>query len=307
MKQRLVTVIGGSGFLGRHLVKQLCAEGYLVRVLCRDTVAAQFLKVSGNVGQVALEHVDATTPDAFKGKLNGSFAVVNLLGVLYQSGAQRFSTLHTKAAAAAATEATRIGVPHFVHVSALAVDKSRANYAKTKLAGEVAVKEAFPSATIVRPSLIIGPEDGFFQRFARMSLLAPALPLIGGGKTLFQPIMVSDVAHAICAAIITPDAAGNTYELAGPKTYSFRALLELMARITKRHVCLLNLPRPLAYVMGAFSELSPFAPPITRDQVRALATDNVASSGALQITDLGITPANIETVLPELLKRFIKE
>jgi len=306
MQYPLITVIGGSGFLGRHLVKQLCQEGYRVRVICRDIVAAQFLKVSGDVGQVALLHADITQKDALKGKLDGSFAVVYLPGILYQSGRQKFNAIHRDAAAKAAAEAARIGAERFVMVSAMKAEKSRAHYGKSKFAGEQAVKAAFPAATIMRPSLIIGPEDGFFQRFARMNLIAPGLPLIAGGRTKFQPIYVLDVAKAISAALREPASKGAIYELAGPKTYSFRELLNMMARITHRRVRFIYLPGFVAKFIGFFCELLPLPPQITRDQVRALSVDNVASDGALGLAALQVEPTAIEAVLPELLDRFIK-
>jgi len=212
-----------------------------------------------------------------------------------------------------AAKAKRAGASSFVHISALGVDRSTATtaYGRTKLAGEAAVREAFPGAAILRPSLIIGPEDGFFQRFGRMSLISPALPLIGGGKTLFQPVLVTDVAAAILASLKNTSARGKTIELAGPKTYSFRELMQLMGSITKRKSCLISLPTPLAKLqalgMEIVSKVTPFAPMLTRDQVKLLAHDNVATQGAPGFEALGLTPAAIESQLASYLARFIKE
>ena len=307
MHYPLVTVVGGSGFVGRHTVKALAAAGYRVRVLVRDTVGAEFLKTSATVGQIAIEYADITRPETLAGKFAGSDAVVNLVSILAESGRQKFDAINVGGAQAIAAEAKAAGAKQFIQISALGVAKATdTKYGATKLAGEEAVKTEFPTATILRPSLIIGPEDGFFQRFARMALIAPALPLIGGGKTKFQPVLVTDVAAAIVAALKNPDAAGKTYELAGHTVYSFRELLELMGRVINRRLCLVYLPRFAARLMaGAFS-LTPFPAPITADQVKLLAHDNVLSDGALTLANLGIKPASIEVALPTLLARFIK-
>ena len=206
MQQPLITVIGGSGFVGRYIVRQLCQKGYRVRVICRNPSKAEHLKPSGNIGQIAIERADVTKPETLEGKLDGSHAVIYLPGLLYQSGRQRFKRVHVDGARRAAAEAATAGAERFIFVSALAVDNAKSNYAKTKIAGEDAVREAFPNATVLRPSLVIGAEDGFFQRFARMNMVAPALPLIAGGKTRFQPVYVEDVAQAAVNAIACPNA-----------------------------------------------------------------------------------------------------
>lgn len=304
MSAPLISIIGGSGFVGRHIVRQLCQAGYRIRVLCRDTVRAEFLKVSGNVGQVAIQHLDITRPDSFSGALDGSYGVIYLPGLLYQSGRQRFKKVHTESPAALAAEAARIGAKHFIFMSALGVEASQSHYAKTKLAGEQAVTSAFDGATILRPSLIIGPEDGFFQRFARMNILAPALPLIDGGKTKFQPVYVNDVAQATLACLRDASTRSDIYELTGPETYSFRQLLELMGTVTHKKVRFISLPEPLAMLMGLMCEIMPFPPQITRDQVRNLRHDNIASGNHKTLASLHIQPTHIETLLPSLLKRF---
>jgi uncharacterized protein YbjT (DUF2867 family) len=302
----LVTIVGGSGFVGRHVVKLLAAEGYRIRVLTRDTYAADFLKTTATVGSIASEYADITRPQTLLGKFNGSDVVINLVSIRHESGRQKFKAINVDGAAAIAAEAKRAGVKTLIQISALGIEAARTTkYASTKLAGEEAVRANFPGAIFLRPSLIIGPEDNFFQRFARMALLLPALPLIGGGRTKFQPILVTDVAHAILAAIRIPEARGNMYELAGPQVYSFRALLELMASITKRKLRLVSIPSGIAKLKGLIFELLPFAPLITRDQVKLLAYDNV-SNGALTAADLGIAPAAIDSALPQYLARFVK-
>jgi uncharacterized protein YbjT (DUF2867 family) len=304
----LVAVVGGSGFVGRHVIKLLASKGYRLRILVRDCIEAEFLKTAATVGQIAIEHVDITRPETLSGKFQGCSAVVNLVSILYQSGRQKFDAINIAGARAIAEEAARAGVTSLVHISALGVEQSAAGtrYGRTKLAGEAAVRAAFPAATFLRPSLIIGPEDGFFQRFGRMSLMAPVLPLIGGGKTKFQPVLVTDVAAAVLAALTLPAARGATVELAGPKVYSFKELLQLMGRITKRKNCLVSLPTPLAKLQGLFFECLPMAPMITRDQVNLLAYDNVATPGAKGLEALGIPAADIEAVLPAYLTRFVK-
>ncbi len=308
MHYPLVTIVGGSGFVGRHVVKLLAAQGYRIRVLVRDCVAAEFLKTFGNPGQIAVEHVDITRPETLAGKCHGADAVISLVSILYESGRQRFDAINVAGAKAVAAEAKKAGATSFVHVSALGVEQSRdTRYGRTKLAGELAVREAFPEATILRPSLIIGPEDGFFQRFARMALVSPFLPLIRGGRTKFQPVLVTDVAAAIAASITNPDAMAQTLSLAGTKVYSFKELLQLMGRITKRKACLLPVPTVLAQLQGFVCELLPFKPMLTRDQVRLLAHDNVASAQAPGFAQLGIAPQPIEAALPHYLARYTKE
>ncbi len=304
----LITIVGGSGFVGRHVVKLLASEGYRIRVLVRDCVAADYLKTAGTPGQIVLEHADITRPQTLSGKLAGSDAVVNLVSIAYECGRQKFKSINVTGAAAIAAEAKKAGARAFVQISALGADTmTDTNYGKTKRAGEEAVRAAFPQATILRPSLIVGPEDHFFQRFARMSMIAPFLPLIGGGKTKFQPVLVTDVAKAILASIKLPEAAGNTYELTGPTVASMRGLLELMGRITRRKLCFLSIPSGIAKLKAFFFELLPFPPLLTRDQVALLRHDNIATAGAPGLAALGIHAGAIEDALPAYLSRFVKE
>lgn len=300
----LVTIVGGSGFVGRHTVRLFTAAGWRVRVLVRDTVKAQFLLTAGYPGSVVLEHADITRPQTLEGKFAGSYAVVNLAGVLYSKGRQKFDAVHVRGAQAVAEQAARAGATTFVQVSALGAGKSDAKYARSKLAGEEAVRAAFPSAAILRPSVVIGPEDGLFQRFARMSSLAPALPLVGGGHTNFQPLLVADLAQAIFTTASQPSLGGKTYELGGPEVFNFRQLMVLMRAITKRKFKLVTLPSPLASLFGFFNELLPTAPMITRDQVRLLKTHNVVSDGAEGFAALGIAPAPIQSALGDYLSRY---
>lgn len=303
----LVTVVGGSGFVGRHVVKALAAAGYRVRVLVRDTIAAEFLKTAGTPGQIAIEHADITRPATLEGKFAGSTAVINLVSILAEGGGQTFAAINIAGAKAVASATVQAGAKRFVQVSALGVDRATdTHYGNTKLAGEEAVAAVFKGATIVRPSLIIGPEDGFFQRFARMALVAPALPLIGSGKTKFQPVLVTDVAAALLAIVKNDATAGKTYELGGNDVYSFRELLEMMARITNRRPCLLNIPFFAARLLAGVFALTPLPSPITNDQVKSLMHDNIIAGNPLTLSDLGIKPASVEAALPPLLSRFIR-
>ena len=297
-----VTVFGGSGFIGRYLVKRLAAEGWVVRVAVRDPVAAAFLKPAGNVGQIVPLCCNQRDDGAVAAAVAGADAVVNLVGILYEFGGQRFEAIHSEGPARIGRAATAAGVVRYVQVSAIGADPSSPSlYARSKAAGEAGARAAFPGATIIRPSIVIGPEDGFFNRFARMAQLAPALPLIGGGRTRFQPTYVGDVADGLMAALRRGDSAGRTYELGGPRVYTFRELMELMLRIIDRKTCLVTLPFGLAEMLALVTQLAPI-PPLTRDQVLLLeAGDNVVTPGALGYADLGLQPQAIEAILPTYL------
>lgn len=308
----LITVVGGSGFVGRHIVKLLASKGYRLRVLVRDCVAAEFLKTAGYPGQIFLEHADITRPATLEGKFAGSDAVVSLVSILYQTGRQRFDSINVGGAKAVAEESARAGVKTLIHISAAGVEQAQDTaYGSTKIAGERAVREAFPNATILRPSLIIGPEDGFFQRFGRMSLISPFLPMIGGGKTIFEPVLVTDIAMAVYKCINLPQARGKTYELGGPEKLSFRAMLELMRTLTNRKPWLISLPFGVASFQAFFLELlsrvTPWPPVMTRDQVKLLKHNNLIHPNALSFRDLGLVPAAIDSQLPNYLTRFVKE
>ena len=238
---------------------------------------------------------------------------MNLVGILFQNGRQRFDAVQAGGAGAIAQLAAEAGVTRLVHVSAIGADpESDSLYARTKGEAEEAVKRFTPSASILRPSIVFGPEDDFFNKFAAMATLAPALPLIGGGRTRFQPVYVDDVADAICEALARPEAEGRTYELGGPRIYTFKELLELMLSETGRKRLLAPLPFPVASMIGAFGEIAgalPFVdPPLTRDQVRLLKNDNVVTDaeGVGTLADLGIAPRTVESVLPSYMVRYRK-
>ena len=302
--QRLATVFGGSGFIGRYAVRNLAREDWLVRAAVRRPDEALFLKTAGVVGQVTPVAANVRDRASVARALAGADTVINLVGILHEGGRQRFQAVQAEGARIIAEEAAKAGARHLIHISAIGADaNSDSAYARSKAEGEAAVRQAFPGATILRPSIVFGPEDGFFNRFAQMAMLSPALPLIGGGKTRFQPVYVGDVADAVMKAIASPDAAGRTYELAGPKVYSFAELMRLMLSEIGRKRLLVPLPFPVASLMGAVAQCLP-SPPLTADQVRLLKRDNVPSAGSAGLTDLGIAPTAVEAIIPTYLDRY---
>ena len=308
--QSLVTVFGGGGFVGRHTVRALAKQGHRIRVAVRRPHLIPELKVMGDVGQIELFQANIRDQGSIDRALQGATGVVNLVGVLYQTGRQTFQSLQADGARSLAISAAKAGVDRFVQVSAIGASAtSPAKYARAKAEGEAAVLKAVPTATVLRPSIVFGPEDDFFNRFAAMAAVAPALPLIGGGKTLFQPVYVADVAKAIMAARENPAHQGKTFELGGPSVYSFKRLLEIVRSETDRNPLLLPVPWALAELIGSIGDLqtviAPVIPPVlTTDQVRMLRDDNVVSKGALGLSDLGIESTPVESVVPDYLWRF---
>ncbi len=306
MADRIVTVVGGTGFLGRYVIRELAERGYIIRVLARDVEAHTEIKTFGDVGQIVIESADLSRPETLEGKLANSYAVVNLVGVLFERRKQNFALLHAQGPEKLAQMATACGAARFVQVSSLGVEKAiTSKYARTKLLGEKAAVAAFPDTTIIRPGVMFGPEDDFFNKFAWMATFSPILPLIGGGHTLFQPVYVADVARAIAQAVDDPATIGKIYELGGPETLSFKDILSFILEATGRHAMLMNLPFALASMKAFFWEFLP-TPILTRDQIRLLHYDNVVGNDALTFADLGIRPTGIDTVVPSYLQRFKK-
>jgi uncharacterized protein YbjT (DUF2867 family) len=304
MRNRRTAVLGGSGFVGRYVVKRLAARGDVVPVGCRHAEEAKFLRPMGDVGQVEPVNVAIDDEIVLPAFLAGSGAVVNCVGILRESGSQTFERVHHTGPARLARFAREAGVERLVHISAIGADpRSTSAYARTKAAGEAAVRDAFPTVTILRPSIIFGPEDQFFNRFAAMAIIAPALPLIGGGETRFQPVYVGDVADAVIKCLGDPATAGRTYELGGPKIYTFRELLELLLREIRRKRWFIDLPFGIAQVQARLMSILP-NPPLTPDQVELLKSDNIVSPGALNLASLGITSTPVEGILPTYLDRF---
>jgi uncharacterized protein YbjT (DUF2867 family) len=304
---KLVTVFGGSGFLGRHVVQALAKRGYRVRVACRRPHLAGHLQPLGNVGQIQPIQANLRVRWSVDRAVQGADHVVNLVGILYESGRQKFSTVQDLGARAVA-EAARSAGAGLTHVSALGADpKGEASYAKTKARGELAVLETVPDAVIYRPSIMFGPEDGFFNRFANMARYSPVLPLIGGGKTKFQPVYVGDVAEAIARSVDGKVKGGTIYELGGPRVMSFRQCMEQMLETIGRKRILATVPWWLARLQGSILGLLP-KPLLTTDQVTLLKTDNVVSAEAeaerRTLAALGIQGRSTAAILPTYLWRY---
>lgn len=312
MAANAITIFGGAGFIGRYVVQRLARRGWVIRVVQRYADDALFLKPMGAVGQITPVAANIRSDAAVAAAVAGADVVVNLVGILVERRGQRFDDIHAEGAGRVARAARAAGARGFVQMSAIGADAgSGAAYARSKAAGEAAVHAAFPGAAILRSSIVIGAEDDFFNRFARMARLAPVLPLIGGGATRFQPVYVGDVADALVRLIEDPATSGKTYELGGPRVYSFKELMELLLREIGRRRWLLPLPAGVAQLQAlAFEVLdrltlqSLLPPPLTRDQVRMLGHDNVVASGALGFAELGIAPTAIESVIPAYLARY---
>jgi|SRR5580700_9665594 uncharacterized protein YbjT (DUF2867 family) len=303
MDSKLVTIFGGSGFVGRQTVRALAKAGWRIRVAVRYPNMTFFLKPAGTVGQIAAIKCDVTDPDQVAAALAGADAVVNLAGILFPRG-QSFEDVHADGAGNVAEAAAKAGVKALVHVSAIGADsESHSHYAQTKAMGEARVRAAFPAATILRPSIIFGADDDFFNRFAGLARVWPVLPLIGGGKTRFQPVFVGDVAAAISTALSSEAARGKTYELGGPMTYSFKQLMEIVCEQTGRKRLLLPVPFGIAMLKAFFLQFAP-KPLLTPDQVKLLRHDNVVSPTAHTLADLGITANSVEAEVPSYLWRY---
>jgi uncharacterized protein YbjT (DUF2867 family) len=308
--ETLVTVYGGSGFLGRAVVRALCKRDYRIRVAVRRPELAGHLQPLGKVGQIHAVQANLRYPASVAAAMRGADIAVNLVGILAQSGAQTFDAVQAEGAGTVAKAAAAAGA-RMVHVSAIGADaNSTSRYARSKAAGEQAVHAAVPSATIFRPSVVFGPEDEFTNRFAALARISPALPLIGGGVTKLQPVYVGDVATAIADAVDGKAKAGSVYELGGPEVLSMREIMEIILSITERDRMLVSLPFGLAKLQALFLQFAPGAFKLTPDQVELLRSDNVVSNSArsagLTLEGLGIAPDSLEGVAPQYLWRFRK-
>jgi NADH dehydrogenase len=303
MEAKQITVFGGSGFLGRHAIRALAKAGWRIKVANRHPNRGFFLRPLGQVGQIGFVKCDVTEPDQIETALQGSQAAVYFPGLLAPRG-QSFEAVHATGAGYVAEAAARLGIRQLIHISAIGADsESESRYAQTKAEGEARVRAAFLTAVILRPSIVFGPEDQFFNKFAAMARMLPALPLIGGGHTRFQPVFVGDVATAIVAALNSPAAQGKTYELGGPTIYSFKELMQIVLRETGRSRLLVPLPFALASIKAFFLQFAP-NPLLTPDQVRLLRHDSVVAPTAFTLADLGILPTTVEAEVPAYLWRF---
>jgi uncharacterized protein YbjT (DUF2867 family) len=304
---KLVTVFGGSGFLGRHVVRALAKRGYRVRVAVRRPDLAIHLQPLGGVGQIQAVQANLRFRWSVDRAVEGAHHVVNLVGILHESGSQNFDSVQEFGARAIA-EAARAAKAGLTHVSAIGADKdSKSDYARTKGMAEAAVLETVKTAVILRPSIIFGPEDGFFNKFAAMARYSPVLPLIGGGETRFQPVYVGDVAEAIVRSVEGQVPGAKVYELGGSEVRSFKELMQETLTVTERKRILLPIPFWAAKIIGSVAGLLP-SPQLTRDQVILLESDNVVSDKAIKdgrtLEGLGITPRTMEAILPSYLWRF---
>lgn len=306
--QGLVTVFGGTGFVGRQVVRALAKRGYRVRAAARNEGAGYRLRMLGDVGQIEVMQANVRVRETVERALDGAQACINLVAVLYEHGRQGFDALHVDGARTIAQCAAARGIDRFVQVSAIGADANAASkYARTKAQGEAAVREIIPTATIVRPSIVFGPEDAFFNRFGHMAALSPVLPMIGA-DTRFQPVFVGDLGAAIAAAAVDGDAAGKTFEIGGPGVYTFRELMEIVKRETGRKVFLAPVPFAAAGLIGKLGDVQSklMAPVLTSDQVELLRHDNVPSEGAPGLGELGVSPTTLEAVVPTYLYRYRK-
>lgn len=306
---KLVTIFGGSGFVGRYIARRMAKEGWRVRVATRRPNEAMFVKPYGTVGQVEPVFCNIRDDASVDAVMAGADAVVNCVGILAKNGKNTFDSIQTEGAGRVARLAAARGISRMVHISAIGANAdSDSDYARTKAEGEAAVLASMPDAVILRPSIIFGPEDGFFNRFASMTRFGPALPVVGA-DTRFQPVYVDDVARAAVAGVLGQAETG-VYELGGPDVDTFRELMQQMLQVIRRRRLILNIPFPIARVMALGFDIAHAASfglipaQITRDQVRNLANDNIVSDGARGFAELGIRPTSLEAVLPEYLWRF---
>jgi len=307
--ETLVTVFGGSGFLGRHVVRALAQRQYRIRAAVRRPELCGYLRPMGRVGQINAVQANLRYPESIAAAVRDADIVVNLVGILFERGAQRFDAVQVEGAEAVALAAKASGA-HLVHISAIGADEnSLSHYARSKAEGERRVLATDPSATVVRPSIVFGPEDDFFNRFAALARIAPALPLPGGGHTRFQPVFVGNVAEAIAKAVDGETKAGAIYELGGPDVRSFKDLMEFTLATIQRRRLLVPVPFALMKLQAAFLQFLP-KPPLTPDQVELLKQDNVVSDDARHdgrtLEALGIIPETVDAIVPSYLWRFRK-
>ncbi len=309
MEIKQVTVFGASGFVGRAIVRALARKGYLIKAASRRIELAESLKTAGEVGQVMLMRANVRFPASVTAAAMGSQAVINAAGIPYQRGKQRYHAVHAEGARTIAEAAATIGAARLVHLSGIGADnRSSSNpYIQSKIAAEDAVISAFPTATILRPSVVFGPGDVLFNRMAQIAAKAPVLPLIGSGAAKVQPVFVGDVGDAVAAVLARPDTAKSVFELGGPKVYSYREIAALVLLEIDRRKPIVGMPAPLMKLAGFFAQQIArlgLVPPITADHVELMRHDNVVRAGAKDLASLGIVPTAAEAILPMYLDRY---
>ena len=307
--RKVATVFGGTGFIGRHIVAHLARQNYTIRVVTRFRQSAYDLRTNGSVGQIVPIRCDYKDFAGIERAVSGSVLVINCIGQLFETRKKSFARAHAELPAQIAKACRAMGVDRFVHISALGCDKNQSRYAQTKHDGEASVLKEFPRATILRPSVVFGAEDNFFNKFAAMSVYLPFLPLIGGGETRFQPVYVGDVANAAVMAATLPDTGpetpcGKIYELGGPEVMNFKDIYAHITRHTGRKIRGLNLPLGLARLQASLFSLLPGVPILTNDQITLLQTDNILSGNLPGFRELKLIPTSVDSVLPLYLARF---
>jgi NADH dehydrogenase len=296
-------VFGGTGFIGRQIVRALAKQGYTVKIATRVPERAYFLRTAGQPGQIVPFACSTFSEPDVRAAVRGCSVVVNCVGILFERGKSSFPKIHTELPRTIAKACNAEKISRFVHISAMACDTNHSKYGKSKRNGELAVFENFPSATILRPSVVFGAEDNFFNMFAKLAVIAPVLPLIGGGHTKFCPVFVGDIADAVMASLDRDESKGKIYDLGGPETVTFREIYQRLFTHTGRRRALMPVPFGLAKVQAAFLSLMP-VPLLTPDQVESLKTDNVPGDDTLKFGDLGIRPTPMDMILPTYLSRF---
>ena len=299
-----IAIIGGTGFVGRMITTQLARKGARIKVLARNPDRARFLKPMGDIGQIAIYGGDALDDSALMQVIDGADAVVNTIGILAESGRSRFASLQDELPKRIGVIAAERNLKRVIHISAIGANaKAKSRYAASKGRGESNLKRAFPEATILRPSLIFGSADSFFNRFAAMAVLAPCLPVVGGGRNKIQPVFVGDVADAAVACLERDETCGKTYELGGPQVMTFREAMAYIVKQTHRRCLLIRIPYWIMMLAALPLGLLP-NPPVTRDQLRQLKDDNIVSKRALGLADLGVEATSIDLIVPEYLSRY---
>ena len=305
MSIKQVTVFGGSGFVGRAIVRALAQEGYQIRVACRRIELAERIKTAGDVGQITILRTNLRIPASVAAAVSGSQAVINASGIAFQRGRQRYETVHVEGARAIAEAAKAAGVQRLVHISGIGADQrnSTNRFIRSTVDAEDAIVSGFADATMLRPSVVFGPEDAMFNRMAQIARQAPFLPVVGDGSAKVQPVYVGDVGAAVVAVLERPDTAKSVFELGGPRVYTYREIAALVLREIDRHKRIVGVPAGLMKIAGFFAEFLP-VPPLTHDQVDLLVTDNVTRPGAPGLAELGIEPTAAEAILPMYLDRY---
>ena len=301
---RKIAIFGGGGFIGRHLMRELTKLDYRIKVATRNPYLKGYLKPQGNAGQIEIMKVNIFNSEEVKGVLNNCDFAINLVGILYETRKQKFHKIHTQFPHLLSNLCNEMGIRNLIHVSSLGVkEKHTSKYIQSKLLGEKSIQEIFKGSVILRPSLCFGPEDKFFNTFASIAQFSPVLPLIGGGKTKFEPIYVGDIAKAIVKALELDNSEPEIYELGGPENYSFKELMKILLTEIKKKRYLMTIPFGIAKLESYFFEMLP-KPLLTRDQVELLKYDNVVSGNYPSLKDLNIAGETIQNILPTYIYRF---